>query len=348
VQRGTASIYKLQKEGLQNNYYILSGKGSRNLLAYPEVIGYDCYTALLDETSDALSILLKQLPAGGIDIFTILRGGLNYPLEEAAHKVGIPVKYMHFVSCERIIVNKEIMGLDVRYQKITPSPDRVIAIGDIIATGDTLKLCMEHLWREFNANEGSIRRIIMFTIGGTRAIDLAEKLTASFRERFPGFEGIDCCFFEGIFTVYGDKGVSGINTPDIDFGWKGGLVAPEFRRFVAEHPDALLEKCIIYDGGARRYEIPLHCREVLEYWEGILERASIIDDKTLIREKLGYDAPISYEEWLQTTGFSQLGDMRELWEMEQAIYNRGADLADLARRRIASIKSIQKQYETDK
>ena len=34
----------------------------------------------------------------------------------------------------------------------------------------------------------------------------------------------------------------------------------------------LFEKCIIYDGGARRYEIHEHVEEVLEFWEGIKER----------------------------------------------------------------------------
>ena len=35
----------------------------------------------------------------------------------------------------------------------------------------------------------------------------------------------------------------------------------------------LFEKCTIYDGGARRYEIHEHIEEVLEFWNGILERA---------------------------------------------------------------------------
>lgn len=39
-------------------------------------------------------------------------------------------------------------------------------------------------------------------------------------------------YYEGVFSCYeeGDKGVSGINRALIDFYWKGGIVAPEFRR----------------------------------------------------------------------------------------------------------------------
>ena len=343
--RGQTVIYKLDKQNFANRYFLIDNPDTRPLLAFPEVVGFDCYTALLQATADTLPALLPESVSNGIDIFTILRGGLNYPLEEAAQRSGIPVRYMHFVSCERIIQNKEILGLDVRYQKITPSENRIIAIGDILATGDTLRRCLEHLVMEFETFGGSIRRIILFTIGGTRAIDLMEELTPQIRERFPDFEGFDCCFYEGIFTVYSDKGVSGINTPDIDFGWKGGVVTPEFRTFICEHPDALLEKCIIYDGGARRYEIPLHIEEVLEYWNGILERAGIIDRDALIREKLGYEAPIDYQKWQQVTALSELGDMHALWYLEHNMFDRLPDLKTLAERRLNSINQLKIQYE---
>ena len=139
-QAGSTAIYGLSGSGLQNRYFILSSPGSRPLLAFPEVVGYDCYAALTDATADALGFIKAGIPSSGIDIFTILRGGLNYPLEEAAHKCHIPVRYMHFVSCERIIENKEILGLDIKYEKISPSACRTIAIGDILATGDTFRL----------------------------------------------------------------------------------------------------------------------------------------------------------------------------------------------------------------
>ena len=347
AQIGTTAIYGLAGSGLQNRYYILSDPGSRPLLAFPEVVGYDCYTALLGASANALGYLNGQLPHSGIDIFTILRGGLNYPIEEAASSCGIPVRYMHFVSCERIIKNQEILGLDIRYQKITPSAGRTVAIGDILATGDTFRLCISYLVDEFARCGGSIRRIILFTIGGTRAVDLLEELTPQIRDRFPDFEGFDCFFFEGMFTVYTDHGASGINTPNIDFGWKGGIVTPDFREYIAAHPDALLEKCIIYDGGARRYEIPLHLEEVLDYWNGILERAGAIDAGALVREKLGYDGPLDYQDWQQATCLAASGDLHPLWAAEQRIMEHPADLAQLAARRIEAINQLKIQYETE-
>ena len=339
------SLYQIVGPHFRNRYYILSGAGSRSLLASPEIVGFPCYTALLDETVAALRHLMKNGLGGDLDIFTILRGGLNYPLEEAAFRCGIRVRDMHFVSCERIAENHVIKGLEIKYDKIHPTRDRVLAIGDILATGDTLRHCFEHLMQIFLQKGGSIRRILFFTIGGTRAFRLMEELSAKLSAIFAGFEGIDCFFFEGAFTVYEDKGVSGINHPDIDFGWKDGIVAPEFRRYIVDRPDALLEKCIIYDGGARRYQLPVHFEEVLEYWEGIRDRADRIDVRALLEEKLGYAGPVEFEDWLYITHMEGLEDLGPLWADEQELLQRKIDLKSLAERRIASINNLKQAYE---
>ena len=342
---GDTSIYELQGPALRNRYYILSGSGSRQLLATPEIVGFPCYTALLDETVAALHHLQSNGLGGDLDIFTILRGGLNYPLEEAAFRCGIRVRDMHFVSCERIAENHVIKGLEIKYDKIHPTRDRVLAIGDILATGDTLRHCFEHLMRKFLQEGGSIRRIIFFTIGGTRAFRQMEELSTKLSAIFAGFEGIDCFFFEGAFTVYEDKGVSGINHPDIDFGWKDGVVSPEFRRYILDRPDALLEKCIIYDGGARRYQLPVHFEEVLEYWEGIRDRADRIDTRALLEEKLGYAGPIEFEDWLEITHLRGIEGLETLWSDEQALLESPIDLKAVAQRRIDSITNLKNQYE---
>ncbi len=351
-------MYELRDPQLTNRYFILSGRGSRRLMASPEVVGFDSYSALLPETVTALRYLFPSGSEGDVDIMTILRGGLNYPIEEACYQVGVRVRDMHFVSCERIIENQVITGLEIKYEKLRITRGRTLIIGDIIATGDTLRMCLDEVVDRFRRKGGSIRKIIFFTIGGTRAISLMERMAERISAYFPEFEGFECFFYEGIFTVYRDKGVSGINVPDIDFGWKDGVVSPEFRRYVLDRPDALFEKCIIYDGGARRYEIPVHFEEVLAYWRGILERAHLIDMGALVAEKLGYAGPIPYEEWLEKTGLSGLeesgwqpplliGGLHTLWEDEQALLRRAPELSlkELAERRIKEIVQISSRYE---
>ena len=343
------NIYELQSPQFANKYFIISGEGSRRLMASPEVIGFDSYLALLPETIAALRYLFPSGSEGDVDIMTILRGGLNYPIEEACYRVGVHVRDMHFVSCERIIEDHIITGLDIKYEKLRITHGRTLVIGDIIATGDTLKMCLDEVVDRFRRKGGSIRKIIFFTIGGTRAIPLMERMTERFSACFPEFEGFECFFYEGIFSVYRDKGVSGINVPDIDFGWKDGIISPEFRNYILDRPDALFEKCIIYDGGARRYEIPVHFHEVLEYWQGILERAGTIDPLALTYEKIGYGGPLDYETWLEETGFEGIPQegLAELWEKEQALICKAPSISvkELAERRIKEITKVSKQYE---
>lgn len=343
---GDTCIYELKSPGLANRYYLLSDPASRPLLAFPEVIGLDCYRALIPPTKAALSLLRERGMGEDMDILTILRGGLNYPIEEACYECGIRVGDMHFLSCERKIENKVITGLEIKYEKVRAKKDRVMAIGDIFATGDTFDRCFDQFLPRINSRGGSLRRLLFFTIGGTRALPLMEAMTAKIKALWPTFEGVDFFFYEGMFTVYEDKGVSGINTPCIDFGWKDGVVTPEFRSYVTEHPDALLEKCIIYDGGARRYEIPIHFEEVLEYWEGILARADRIDPVALVAEKLGYEGTPAYEQWLKETRLEGCGDLRALWQAERGLIDLSGKLSlrEVALRRIASIEEKQKPY----
>ena len=342
------SLYELHGPQFTNRYYILSGAGTRQLMAFPEVVGFDSYLAMLPATVAALRLLFPG-SGGDVDILTILRGGLNYPVEEACARNGIRVRDIHFVSCERIIENHIITGLDIKYEKIRVGRDRTLVIGDIIATGDTLRLCLSQVVDRFRRRGGSIRKIIFFTIGGTRAIDLMEKMADDIRAVFPEFEGFECFFYEGIFTVYENPGATGINVPDIDFGWKGGIITPEFRRFVLDHPYALLEKCIIYDGGARRYEIPVHFHEVLEYWEGLWGRADQIDPVALVEEKLGYPRGTTYEEWLEINHFQELPEagLNDLWAQEKELLDLAdaLSLENIAQQRINAINTILQQYE---
>ena len=342
------NVYELQSKQFVNRYFILSNEGTRRLMAFPEVVGFDTYQCMLPATVAAMKHLF---PSGGkeVDILTILRGGLNYPVEEACFRSGIRVSDIHFVSCERIIEDHIITGLEIKYEKLRITRDRTLVIGDIIATGDTLRLCLDQVVDHFRRRGGSIRKIIFFTIGGTRAIELMEKKTEEIRRVFPEFEGFECFFYEGIFTVYENKGVTGINVPDIDFGWKGGVVAPEFRRYVLSHPYSILEKCIIYDGGARRYEIPVHFREALEYWEGLWSRADGIDPRKLVAEKLGFEEPLSFQQWLAVNRFEDLKDdaLSALWEEETALLNNASALSleSIAMQRIQAIKTNLQQYE---
>ena len=344
--QNSTSIYQLRSVGLTNQYYVVSGDGTRHLMASPEVVGYESYLAMKPATTAALQYFSENGLACEADILTILRGGLNYPLEECCYKAGIRVPNMNFISCERHIENGVITGLDIKYEKLHIAKDITLMIGDIIASGDTLRLCLSQVIDRFRRRGGSLKQIIFFTVGGTKAIPLMERFTAEIRGYFPEFEGFRCVFYEGIFTVYEDKGVTGINIPDIDFGWRGGLVAPEFRHYVLSFlEDALFEKCIIYDGGARRYEIPAHYEEVMDYWTSLLAVAPQVDFQAFIAEKIGYTRPIDYEAWRRLNGYGQL-DVQKLYELEQHYLDIVSErtLQEICERRIREIRADLGKY----
>ena len=342
-------IYSLEGGNLTGKYFIISNQGTRKLLASPEVIGYDSYLAMCGATSDMLGWLReKDMTGDSADIMTILRGGLNYPLEECCYRNGIRVNNMDFISCERVIRNNQITGLDIRYTKLNAPKDITLMIGDIIASGETLARCIRYIIAEFKRLGGSIRRMVFFTIGGTRALELFEELTREFRFHWPEFEGITCIFYEGIFSAYKDKGVTGISWPQIDFFWKDGVISPQFRSYVLSDDDALFEKCIIYDGGARRYEIMDHYKEVTEYWTAIKGVADNFKFKDFLDEKLGYRTPVSYKEWLELNHYEHLDQdgMTALYNLEKDFAHKSADLdiRQIADRRLSEFNKALKAY----
>ena len=89
--------------------------------------------------------------------------------------------------------------------------------------------------------------------------------------------------------------------------------------------------------------------EALEYWEGIWGRAAQIDPVALVAEKLGYDHPLSYEEWLEVNHFQDLPEtgLLDLWNEETALLENAAALSleAIALQRINAINAILKQYE---
>ena len=321
-EQGVA-CYKLAGGNYVNEYYVVSEAETRKLLNTPEIVGYEVYDCLIPSTSQMLYYFKEQKKVTTANILSILRGALNY-------------------------ADEEIAGLEIKYSKLTMVPDSTLMIGDIIASGETLIHCLRYVTDFYRKNGAKLRNIIIFTIGGTKGIEILENLTREIREFWPEFEGFITVYYEGIFSTYQDKGVSGINLPDVDFYWKDGIIAPEFRRETLSMCSPLFEKCIIYDGGARRYEIHEHVEEVLEFWEGIKERADKIDFKELLDEKIGYPTPISYEDWIEKNHYEKIrpADTKWLYRQEQGYIEsmKNITLKELADQRITEFTDSLKKY----
>lgn len=172
-----------------NEYYVVSEAETRKLMNTPEVVGYEVYHCLIPATSQMLYYFKEQKKVTTANILSILRGALNYPLEESCYREHIRVHDISFLSSERVFQEDEIAGLEIKYSKLTMVPDSTLMIGDIIASGETLIHCLRYVTDFYRAHGAKLRNIIIFTIGGTKGIEILEKLTSEIREYWPDFEG---------------------------------------------------------------------------------------------------------------------------------------------------------------
>ena len=92
----------------ENEYYVISEAESRKLLNTPEIVGYEVYNCLVSSTSQMLYYLKEQKKVTTANILSILRGALNYPLEEACYREHIRVHDISFLSSERVFEKEEI------------------------------------------------------------------------------------------------------------------------------------------------------------------------------------------------------------------------------------------------
>ena len=140
-EQGVA-CYRLDGGDYVNEYYITSEAETRKLLNTPEVVGYEVYNCLLPSTCQMLYYLKEQKKGTTANILSILRGALNYPLEEACYKEHIRVHDISFLSSERVFAEDEMTGLEIKYSTLTMVPDSPLKIGDNNPRGDTQLHCL--------------------------------------------------------------------------------------------------------------------------------------------------------------------------------------------------------------
>ena len=130
--------YRLEGGHFLNEYYIVSEAETRKLMNHPEVVGYEVYASLVTATSQMMYYLKEKKKITSANILSILRGALNYPLEESCYKEHIRVHDISFMSSERVFENGEMTGLEIKYCKLATVPNSTLLIGDIIASGESM------------------------------------------------------------------------------------------------------------------------------------------------------------------------------------------------------------------
>ena len=338
------TLYSLNTE----RAYVISHPDSRKLLCTPEIVGYQIPELLLSPIAHALTYFLHKGDVENVNIVNILRGGLNFPIEAACSKNGIKVKGVSFLTSERVFLEKKVARIESKYRKIHPINNATIIIGDIIASGDTLNNTIQYIKENYVLAEKKLKNIIIFTIGTVNAVKAIKELNRILKERWCKFEGISVVFIEGIFTTYPNIGITGLNLPGVDFSFNGGLLAPEYRSSLMDDYHIVLEKCVIYDGGARRFEQSDHISCILDYWKNLVIKANHIQIKDLLEEKYGYCVPLLFEQWRKINYYEGLDidKLEMLYEMEQDFYWKFSriSLIQVAKSRFSWLKDYYSDF----
>ncbi|MCF0253079.1 MAG: hypothetical protein HUK26_01935, partial [Duodenibacillus sp.] len=125
--------YKLVGGDYLNEYYIISEAETRKLMNHPEVVGYEVYNSLVTSTSQMLFYLKEHHRLTSANVLSILRGALNFPLEQSCFKEHIRVHDISFMSSERVFdENGKMSTLVIKYHKLTMEPNSTLLIGYIL------------------------------------------------------------------------------------------------------------------------------------------------------------------------------------------------------------------------
>ena len=80
----------------------------------------------------------------------------------------------------------------------------------------------------------------------------------------------------------------------------------------------------------------------------MLERADEIDLKELLDEKLGYPAPLAYNDWVEANHYQELNDAQKNWLYRQELGYieslKGMTVREIAEQRIEEITTALRKY----
>lgn len=237
--------------------YLLSTPETRELTTNPLLVGKPYRDALGSAIKKALSSEelnqhFKKEKDEKLNVVHLLRGGLNFQILEALGKIGKPNTRASFMSSERTFEDNEWKIRDDNYTKLNLEENSTVFLGDIIATGSTLKKALEKI------EQGKIKNLFVFTLGGEEA----EKILKDYENKF---EKAFLIYIEGIFHMATKETPARIKIPCTDLMPLNALLAPELEQELLTHPIKALERCIVYDGGSRGFHPEHHLKDVLEY-----------------------------------------------------------------------------------
>lgn len=262
--------------------YVVSTRDSRDLMNHPEIINCD-FTNLLENgitnTLKGLNMLerLSTIGSKTVNVYHILRGGLNFSMREALRKAfGYKWHSSSYISSQRVLKEGRFEISEDTYRKFLVPNNATVYFGDIVASGISLDNGIHYLASFMERSGLALRTLVFVTIGCIEAERVLVRWHREFKRRFPAYDRTILVYLEGRFALAGDGTPLANTLKDTDLlkSYKlGALLSPEFEGSQFERMIVGLEGCAIYDGGKKSFEPVNHIKDVLEFWEKQLHSA---------------------------------------------------------------------------
>ncbi len=245
--------------------YIISTPHTRKILNKPEIHGFE-YTYLLRKGLENFlktpfaRNFFKDGDGAKYSVLHFLRGGLNFNFIEQFYKCyGFTKVNASFMTSQRVQKGKHWKIKHDQYRKFSLEGVTSLIAGDVIATGTTLKNGFDCILD----TDAKLDNFIFFTIGTPNTEKIINAYEEKFRKRNRHFKA--CIFYiEGRFELIEKKGELPYAVDGTDLVRKNALLSPEFEesQTISSH----IERCAVYDVGARAFNWRKHFRDIVEYW----------------------------------------------------------------------------------
>jgi len=251
--------------------YIISTPHTRKILNMPEIHGFE-YTHLLRKglasflKTPFAEKFFKDSDGSKYSALHFLRGGLNFNFIEQFYKCyGFTKVNASFMTSQRVQKGKHWKIKHDQYRKFSLEGVTSLIAGDVIATGTTLKNgfdCVLELPVKLDS-------FIFFTIGTPYTEKIINEYEKKFRKRNRNFKAY-IFYVEGRFELIEKKGELPFAIDGTDLVRKNALLSPEFE--YSQTIASRIERCAVYDVGARAFNWRKHFRDIVEYW-GLLSKS---------------------------------------------------------------------------
>ncbi len=289
-QSAEIALYEIPTEGAVR-CCIASTPETRAICNDPQVAGVR-YTRLLSQAcAKVFQQSLIPMTEHETVVVNILRGGLNYGLREAlTDAFGWNYHTTCFISAQRArdAADSEDWHITENdYAKVYFPENASLVIGDVVATGTSLRYGLQELLRSAVEQKISLRSILFFTFGGAKSQEILEEIDYQCRQLFPHYQRTVLVYLEGCFTVAQVDTPLSVRLTGTDLLRWNAIMAPEFIESQYEDPAYPLERCTIYDAGSRAFWLREYVSDVIGYWKQNLQFAEHgMTFRQLLRERL--------------------------------------------------------------